>query len=66
MSPAEGCVHLTGSVEEDVQFRHFGNPTTVDFAVQLNRELHSDSILAEQHICRERLANCGLMCHFTG
>ena len=31
-------------VEEDVQFRYFGNPTAVDFAVQLDHELHSHSL----------------------
>lgn len=31
-------------VQEDVQFRRFGNPTAVDFAVGLDRELHSHSV----------------------
>jgi len=31
-------------VEEDVQFRYFGNPTAIDFAVELDRELHSQSL----------------------
>ena len=37
-------VLLRVPIQEDVQFRHFGNPTTVDFAVQLNRELHKHSL----------------------
>jgi hypothetical protein len=28
-------------VQEDVQFRHFGNPTAVDFTVEFDREFHS-------------------------
>jgi uncharacterized protein (DUF433 family) len=28
-------------VQEDVQFRHFGNPTAIDFTVEFDRELHS-------------------------
>ena len=31
-------------VQEDVQFRYFGNPTAIDFAVELDRELHSHSL----------------------
>jgi hypothetical protein len=31
-------------IQEDVQFRHFGNPTTIDFAVKLDRELHSHTL----------------------
>jgi hypothetical protein len=31
-------------VEEDVQFRYFGNPTAIDFAVELDHELHSHSL----------------------
>ena len=31
-------------VQENVQFRHFGNPTAVDFAVKLDRELHGHSL----------------------
>jgi len=34
-------VLLRVSVQEHVQFRHFGNPTPIDFAVKLDRELHS-------------------------
>jgi len=31
-------------VQEDVQFRHFGNPTAIDLVVELDRELHSHSL----------------------
>jgi hypothetical protein len=31
-------------VKENVQFRNFGNPTAIDFPVELNRELHSHSL----------------------
>src|SRR5260370_1362464 len=31
-------------VQEDVQFRYLGNPTPVDFAIELDRELHSHSL----------------------
>ena len=37
-------VLLGDPVQEDVQFRYFGNPTAVDFAVQLDHELHSHSL----------------------
>ena len=37
-------VLLRVPVQEDVQFRHFGNPTAIDFAVKLDRELHSHSL----------------------
>jgi len=37
-------VLLRGPVQEDIQFRHFGNPTAVDFTVQLDRELHIHSL----------------------
>jgi hypothetical protein len=29
------------AVQQDVHFRHFGNPTAIDLAVKLDRELHS-------------------------
>ena len=29
------------SVQQDVHFRHFRNPTAIDLAVKLDRELHS-------------------------
>ena len=38
-----------GSVQQDVQFRHFGNPTPIDFAVELDRELHSHSLPLMPH-----------------
>ena len=31
-------------LQDDVQFRYFGNPTAVDFAVRLDGELHSHSL----------------------
>lgn len=31
-------------VQEDIQFRHFGNPAAIDFAVELDCELHSYSL----------------------
>ena len=31
-------------IQDDVQFRHFGNPTAIDFAVKLDRELHCHSL----------------------
>ena len=37
-------VLLRLAVQKDVQFRHFGNPTPIDFAVKLDRELHSHSL----------------------
>jgi hypothetical protein len=37
-------VLLRVAVQEDVQFRHFGNPTAIDFAVKLDHELHSHSL----------------------
>jgi hypothetical protein len=33
------------AVQEDIQFRYFDNPTPIDFAVELDRELHSHSLL---------------------
>ena len=36
-------VPLRAAVQENVQFRHLGDPTTVEFAIQLNRELHNRS-----------------------
>lgn len=37
-------VLLRIAVQEDVQFRDLGNPTAIDFPVELNRELHSHSL----------------------
>ena len=37
-------VLLRVTVQEDVQFRHFGNPAAIDFAVKLDHELHSHSL----------------------
>ena len=37
-------VLLRVAVQEHVQFRHFGNPTPIDFAVKLDRELHCHSL----------------------
>jgi len=37
-------VLLRFSVQEDVQFRNFGNPTTIYLMIQLDRELHSQSL----------------------
>ena len=34
-------VLLRFPVQQDVQFRNLGNPTAIDFPVELNRELHS-------------------------
>jgi hypothetical protein len=49
------CVLLRVPVQEDVQFGHLGNPTAIDFAVELDRELHSHSlspIAREPQECR--------------
>ena len=32
------------AVKENVQFRHLGNPTAIEFAIELDRELHSHSL----------------------
>jgi hypothetical protein len=37
-------VLLRFSIQEDVQFRNFCNPTTIDLMIQLDRELHSQSL----------------------
>ena len=37
-------VLLRVAVQEHVQFRHCGNRTAIDFAVKLDRELHSHSL----------------------
>ena len=37
-------VLLRVAVQKDVHFRHFGNPTAIDFAVKLDRELHGHSL----------------------
>ena len=37
-------VLLRVAVKKDVQFRHFGNPTAIDFAVELDRESHKHSL----------------------
>jgi len=37
-------VVLRVPVQEDVQFRHLGNPTAIDFTVELDRELHGHSL----------------------
>jgi hypothetical protein len=37
-------VLLRVPVQQHVQFRHFGNPTAIDLAVKLDRELHSHSL----------------------
>ena len=37
-------VLLRVTVQEDVQFRHFGNPTPIDFAVKRDHELHSQQL----------------------
>ncbi len=31
-------------IQRNVQFRHFGNPTTIDFTLKLDREVHSQSV----------------------
>ena len=31
-------------VEDDVQFRNFGNPTTVNLLIEFNRELHLSKV----------------------
>jgi hypothetical protein len=38
-------VLLRVPLQDDVQFRHFGNPTAIDFTAQVDRELHSHSLL---------------------
>ena len=40
------------TVQEDVQFRYFGNPTAIDFAVELDRELHSHSLAPTARVRR--------------
>ena len=47
-------VLLRVAVQEDVQFRHFGNPTAIDFAVKLDGELHSHSLPLPAGVIRER------------
>ena len=42
-------------IQEDVQFRHFGNPTTIDFTFELDRELHSQSLPL---VAIDRARNC--------
>ena len=37
-------VLLRVAVQEHVQFRHFGNPTAIEFAIKLDCELHSHSL----------------------
>ena len=37
-------VLLRVPVQQHVQFRHFGNPTAIDLAVKLDRELHSHTL----------------------
>ena len=32
------------AVKENVQFRHLGNPTAIEFAIKLDRELHRHSL----------------------
>ena len=45
-------VLLRFPVQEDVQFRNFGNPTTVDLMIQLDRKLHSPSVSpSEWELC---------------
>jgi hypothetical protein len=52
-------------VQEDVQFRHFGNPTAVDFTVEFDREFQSHrlaplaGVIAESEMQRDSLANTG-------
>ena len=38
------CILLRVAVQENVQFRHLGDPTAIEFAIQLNCELHSHSL----------------------
>jgi hypothetical protein len=38
------CILSRVAVQENVQFRHFGDPTAIEFAIKLNRELHSHSL----------------------
>jgi len=37
-------IQLRLPIQEDVQFPYFGNPAAIDFAVELDRELHSRSL----------------------
>jgi hypothetical protein len=37
-------VLLRVPVQQHVQFRHLGNPTAIDLAVKLDRELHRHSL----------------------
>lgn len=36
-------VQLRITVQEDIQSPNLGDPTAIDFPIQLNRELHSQS-----------------------
>ncbi len=36
------------TIQEDIQFRNLGNSATVRFPVQLNRELHAQSLPANE------------------
>lgn len=35
---------LRFSVQKDVQFRNFGNPTAIDLMIQLDRKFHTLSV----------------------
>jgi hypothetical protein len=38
------CILLRVALQENVQLRYFGDPTTVEFAIKLNGELHRYSL----------------------
>ncbi len=38
------CILLGVAVQENVQFRRLGNPTAIEFAIELDCELHSHSV----------------------
>ncbi len=38
------CFPLRVPVQEDIQFRNFGDPTAVDLPVELDRKLHSPQV----------------------
>ena len=43
LRPLNGVL-LRIPIQQHIQFRHFGNPTAIDFSIQLNGELHSHRI----------------------
>ena len=38
------CILLRVAVQENVQFRNLGDPTAIDFEIELDSELHSRSV----------------------